>query len=120
MADATISRVRMRDLARLGRSGPAAAGGAGLRRACASPRRPLTDAASIGKRPPRRPRRTSSRPAVGDLMASTVWQLARGLAPQLRRHALGRRAQLGLLLVALCEPVQEDDRVALRRAVPQT
>jgi pimeloyl-ACP methyl ester carboxylesterase len=36
MADATISRVRVRDLARLSRSGPAAAGGAGLRFATSS------------------------------------------------------------------------------------
>src|SRR5215216_3035206 len=64
MGDVTISRVRLRDLARLGRSGPAAPGGAGLHRACASPSRPLTDAGGIGKRPPRRPRRTSSRPAA--------------------------------------------------------
>jgi len=72
MADATISRVRLRDLARLGRSGPDPAGGAGLHRACASPRRPLTDAPGIGKRPPRHPRRTSSRPGAGDLTASTI------------------------------------------------
>jgi hypothetical protein len=72
MVDAAISRVRLRDLARLGRSGPAAAGGAGLHRACAAPSRPLTDAAGIGKRPSRRPRRTSSRPAVGDLTTSPI------------------------------------------------
>jgi hypothetical protein len=101
MADATISRVRMRDLARLGCSGPAAAGGAGLRRACASPRRPLTDATGIGKRPPRRPRRTSSRPAVGDLMASTIYggrsrvQVTPPSVVEKRRGAQGgtRRAQ---------------------------
>jgi hypothetical protein len=72
MVDATISRVRLRDLARLGRYGPDTAGGAGLHRACASPRRPLTDAPGIGKRPPQRPRRTSSRPAADDLAASPI------------------------------------------------
>jgi hypothetical protein len=72
MGDATISRVRLRDLARLGRSGTAAAGGAGLHRACAAPSRPLTDAAGIGEYPSRRPRRASSRPAVDDLMASPI------------------------------------------------
>jgi hypothetical protein len=72
MIEATISRVRLLDLARLGRSGPAAAGEADLRRACASPRRPLTDAAGIAERPPRRPRRTSSRPGADDLLASTI------------------------------------------------
>ncbi len=53
---------RCHDLARAaarsgapGRCGPAAAGGAGLHRACAAPSRPLTDASGIGKRPPRRP-----------------------------------------------------------------
>jgi hypothetical protein len=54
MVDATISRVRLRVLARLGRCGTAAPGGAGRRRACASPRR------------------TISRPAVGDLMTSPI------------------------------------------------
>ena len=49
MVDATISRVRLHDLARLGRSGPDPAGGAGLHRACASPRRPLTEAPGFGK-----------------------------------------------------------------------
>jgi len=72
MIDATISCGRMHDLARLGRFGPAAAGGAGLHRPGASPRRPLTDAASIAERPPRRPRRTSSRPGTDDLTASTI------------------------------------------------
>jgi hypothetical protein len=72
MIDATISRVRLRNLARLGRFGPAAAGGAGLHRACAAPSRQLTDASGIGNRPLRRPTRTSSRPAVGDLMASLI------------------------------------------------
>jgi hypothetical protein len=72
MIDATISRARLRDLARLGRSGLTQAGGAGSREAYASPRRGLTDASGIGKPSPRRPTQTSPRPGAGDLMASTI------------------------------------------------
>jgi hypothetical protein len=46
MSGSTISRARLHDLAALGRSGLTAAGGAGLRETCASPRRPLTDASA--------------------------------------------------------------------------
>jgi len=72
MAAATIARVRLRALALLTRFGPPAAGEAGLQRACASPRRPLTAATSSGERPPRRPRRTSPRPGTGDLLTATI------------------------------------------------
>ena len=72
MIDATISRVRLRVLAYLGRSAAAAAGVAGFRRCCASPRRPLTAATSSDERPTRRPRAASTRPGTGDPMASTI------------------------------------------------
>jgi len=72
MVDATISRVRLRDLARLGRSRLAHAGEAGPREPSASRRRPGTDATSIGTRPPARPKRASSRPGTDDLVASTI------------------------------------------------
>jgi hypothetical protein len=72
MVDAAISRVQLRDLACLGRFAPAAAGGAGFRRRCASPRRSLVAATGSGERPPRRPRAASSRPGTGDLVASTI------------------------------------------------
>jgi hypothetical protein len=63
-----ISCVWLRDLARLGRVGPVPAGAAGLHRAGASRRRPVTDAASIADRPSARPRRTGSCPRVDDLV----------------------------------------------------
>ncbi len=72
MIDATLSCVRMRDLARLGRYRLPAAGKAGAREACASPRRALADASSIADASPRRPRAASSRPEADDFMASTI------------------------------------------------
>jgi hypothetical protein len=71
MVDATISRARMRDLARLGRFRPAPPGRAGL---CdpASHGRAVTDAASIADDPSVRPRAASSRPETDDLVASTI------------------------------------------------
>jgi hypothetical protein len=72
MAAAMSSRARMRDLARLGRSGPTDPGRAGLDRACASRSRPVTDAPGIADRPSARPRAASSRPEAYDLMASTI------------------------------------------------
>jgi hypothetical protein len=60
MVDAMISRARLRDLARLGRSRLAKAGGAGLRKA------------SIADDPSAHPRAASSRPEAGDLVASTI------------------------------------------------
>jgi hypothetical protein len=73
MVDATISRGRMRALACLGRfrhqqvprSRP-------LLLPCASRRRVVTDAASIGDAPPPRPRAASPRPDTSDLVASTI------------------------------------------------
>jgi hypothetical protein len=72
MVDATISRVRLHDLARLGRfrDGSRASG------PCAVPsaprRQPVTDASSIGDDLPPRPRAASSRPGTDDLVASTI------------------------------------------------
>jgi len=72
MVDATISWVRLRDLARLGRSRLVQTGEAGPRKPSASRRRPGTDASSIATRPPARPKRASSRPGPDDLVASTI------------------------------------------------
>jgi hypothetical protein len=72
MVDATISRVRMRDLTRLGRFQRRS----GRFAACAAPsasRRPsVTDATSIGDGLAPRPRAASSRPGTYDLVASTI------------------------------------------------
>jgi hypothetical protein len=68
MSSSTISRVRLRDLSGLGRSGLVPAGKAGPHKTCASPRRLLTDATSIAEEPPRRPRPPSSRPEADDLV----------------------------------------------------
>jgi uracil-DNA glycosylase len=121
MGNATISRVRMRDLARLGRSrtgarpasGPPAA-------ACASRRQVVTEAASIGNAlspHPRRPARTPNRRSHGithrGLKASAfVEELARArigttfnqyAGSRLRRARLeaylNRRAEARYLLV---------------------
>jgi hypothetical protein len=74
MVDAKISRVRLRDLARLGRTriqAVAARGGA-----APAPRAPrhqaATDAISIGDVLPPRPKAASSRRGVDDLVASTI------------------------------------------------
>jgi hypothetical protein len=77
MVEATISRVRMRDLARPGRFRPAHWGLASarpqnVRRACASRRDSGTEASSIAAALPPRPGAASSRPAAGDLVASTI------------------------------------------------
>jgi hypothetical protein len=74
MADATISRVRLRDLARLGRSHPRSGAAFGARPVTAASRRQSgTDAASIAAGLPPRPRAASSRPGTGELMASTIY-----------------------------------------------
>jgi hypothetical protein len=63
MGDATISRVRMRDLARLGRSGVLLLADYGPQLdACASRRHAVTDTSGIGDGLPPRPRAASSRP----------------------------------------------------------
>ena len=63
----------MRDLSGLGRSGLPEAEKASSREACASPRRYLTDATSIGKAPARRPRPPSSRPETGVLVELLIY-----------------------------------------------
>jgi len=72
MIDATISRVRLHDLAGLGRCEQVAAGEAGLHLSAASRRQSVTDATSIGETLPPRPRAASSRPGTGDLVASII------------------------------------------------
>jgi hypothetical protein len=74
MVDATISRVRLRDLAVWAAPGtPGLPPNGGIPYAPSAPRRrSLTDAASIGEPPPTRPRVASSRPGTGDLVASTI------------------------------------------------
>ncbi len=73
MGAATVSRVRLRNLPRLGRSGhePIAARGAPLAPS-ASRRQSITDAGSIGDGLPPRPRAGSPRPGTGDLMAPPI------------------------------------------------
>jgi hypothetical protein len=72
MPDAMISRVRLRDLAYLGRSVDRLRAGGPPPVACASRRRAATDASGIGDGLPPRPRAASSRPETGDLMASAI------------------------------------------------
>src|SRR5512146_1406808 len=95
----TISRARLRDLARLGRFGPVAAGGAGLHGACASPRtgqlaprgrrsRGIDHLAVLLQRA-RRPRRSAR-------LHAAVRPRARG-GPRARRRR-GRAADLALPL----------------------
>jgi hypothetical protein len=72
MVDATISRVRMRDLARRGRFRPgcdrslASARPRLARRACASRRESDPEASSLAVALPSRPRAASSRPGEGE------------------------------------------------------
>ena len=75
MVDVAISRARMHDLARLGRSRLPEPGGAGSRKPSASRRRPVTVtflSSSSGDGPPARPRAASSRPERRDLTTSTI------------------------------------------------
>jgi hypothetical protein len=65
MIDATISRVRMRDLARPGRFRPTPAREAAWRRTCAPRRESGTEASSVATALP-------SRPGAGDLVASII------------------------------------------------
>jgi hypothetical protein len=73
MVDSTISRLRMRDLARLGRSraGHRPARGP-LPAASASRRRVLTDASGIGKASSARPQSGQITPRSHDLAASPI------------------------------------------------
>jgi hypothetical protein len=72
MVDATISRVRMRDLARPGRYRPDAGREAAWRRACASRPENSAKASSLAAALPPRPGSASSRPGVDDLVASII------------------------------------------------
>jgi hypothetical protein len=73
MVDATISRVRLRDLARLGRyrTGRRPAGGPPPG-ACASRRRVVTDADEHRHRLAAAPQSGQLAPRTGDLMTSTI------------------------------------------------
>jgi hypothetical protein len=66
MSSSTTSRGRIHDLSGLGRVILGEPGEAGSPENHASPRRHLTDAASIAEAPPRRPRPPSSRPGRDD------------------------------------------------------
>jgi hypothetical protein len=73
MGDATISRVRLRDLARLGRCRPRSGAPSGARpMTAASHRQTGTDAASIATGLPVRPRAASLRPSTDELVASLI------------------------------------------------
>ena len=72
MVDATISRVRMRDLARPGRFRPGRARFTVSARACASRRESGVEASSLTTALPSRPGAASSSPGDGDLVASTI------------------------------------------------
>jgi hypothetical protein len=73
MVDAMISRVRLRDLACLGRGRLAARPARRPRGEASAPcRRAVADVANIADDPPARPRAASSRPEACDLMASTI------------------------------------------------
>jgi hypothetical protein len=72
MVDATISRARLRDLARLGRFRFAPPGRAGLCDPGASHGRAVADAGSIADASSVRPRAARPRPEADDLMESTI------------------------------------------------
>ncbi len=72
MIDATISCVRMRELAGLGRFQGWWARRAGSAPLCASRAEGLTDATGIAETFVPRPRAASSRPGADDLVASTI------------------------------------------------
>jgi hypothetical protein len=72
MVDATISRVRLRDLARLGRFRRRSGRCAAVAATYASRRPSVTDATSIGDGLAPRPKAASSRPGTDDLVASTI------------------------------------------------
>jgi hypothetical protein len=72
MIDATISRVRLRDLARLGRFPGWVGRVAAYPARCASCADRLTDATSIGEARGPRPRAATSRPGTCDPVASII------------------------------------------------
>jgi hypothetical protein len=73
MVEATISRVRMRDLTRLGRSRAAHRPASGPPRgACASRRRVVTDTFGYRQRLAAAPQSGQLAPRTGDLMSSTI------------------------------------------------
>ncbi len=72
MVDATISRVRLRELARLGRFQGWEARRAASPALCASRAAHLTDASGIAEALGPRPRGAGSRPATDDPVASTI------------------------------------------------
>jgi hypothetical protein len=72
MVDATISRVRLRDLAGLGRSRPARAGVAAATSPSAARRRTDADGAAIAAGTSPRPSAPSSRPGTDDFTASII------------------------------------------------
>jgi hypothetical protein len=72
MIDATISRVRLRGLARLGRFRGGKARVTSLPAPCASCAEHLTDATSIAEALGPHPRAASPRPDTDDLMASII------------------------------------------------
>src|SRR5690349_20993615 len=97
MIDATISRVRMRPLGRLGRSRVGGYRCAAPTHTCASGGETVTDASSIADGLPARPRAARARPEAGDLMASIIWPYGRGRVrvpphPPLVCRLTGRRS----------------------------
>jgi hypothetical protein len=73
MIDSKISRVRMRDLARLGRSRTASAANGRSAGTSASHGEPVTVTSSSGTGLAARPRAASPRPAGGDLLESIIY-----------------------------------------------
>jgi hypothetical protein len=72
MMDAPISRVRLHDLARLGRSQACSARMAGSAVPCAPCAEHLTDTSGIAEAPGPRPRAASPRTGTDDLVASII------------------------------------------------
>ncbi|HET6623791.1 MAG TPA: hypothetical protein VFG70_04620 [Gaiellaceae bacterium] len=72
MIDSEISRVRLRDLVRLGRSGTGSAASGRCTGACASRGEPVTVTARSGNGLAARPGAASPRPGAGDLSESII------------------------------------------------
>jgi hypothetical protein len=96
MVDATISRVRMRDLACLGRCRPWRRRFAPSPRSSASQRQTVTDATSIADGLPSRPRAASSRPGAGDLVSSTITSYRNRVSPRFVPASVAELQRLGL------------------------